>query len=150
LNLIRIFFVSFENHLDSRTVPINRDFNARKPQHLPTIVLDQPGIYATIYRWLAVLQDIHGISPDIIRHPQPIGDLSDVYRPSILTRFRLLPRERPQSLDGSSLPNRVAVVLRQVTQPRPRYLDRQIHTSRNCTSQTVSDFVSSTFANPLS
>jgi hypothetical protein len=109
--LIRISFLSFENHLDSRTVPINRDFNIPKPQHLPTIVLDQPGIHTTVYGWLAVLQDIHGISPDVIRHPQPIGDLSDVCRPSIFTRFRLLPRERPQSLDRSSLPNRVAVVL---------------------------------------
>jgi hypothetical protein len=135
-------FVSLENHLDSWTVPINRDFNAPKPQHLPTIVLNQPGIYATVYRWLAVLQDVHGISPDVIRHPQPVCDLSDVHRPSILTRFRLLPRERPQSLDPSSLPNRVAVVLRQVTQQRPRYLYRQIHTSRNATSQSVLDRVS--------
>jgi hypothetical protein len=104
-------FVSLENHLDSWTVPINRDFNAPKPQHLPTIVLHQPGIYATVYRWLAVLQDIHGISLHVIRHPKPIGDLADVYRPSIFTGFRLLPREGPQSLDRSSLPNRVAVVL---------------------------------------
>jgi hypothetical protein len=109
--LIRISFVSFKNHLDSRTVLINRDFNAPKSQHLPTIVLDQPGIYATVYRWLAVLQNVHGISPDIIRHPQPISDLADVHRPSILARFRLLPSKRPQSLDCSSLPNRVAVVL---------------------------------------
>jgi hypothetical protein len=112
LNLIRISFVSLKNHLDSRTVPINRDFNIPKSQHLPTIIPHQSGIYATVYRWLAILQHVHGISPDIIRHPQPIGDLSDVHRPSIFTRFRLLPSERPQSLYRSSLPNRVAVVLR--------------------------------------